>query len=64
MKRASYKQAIRWIALNDSGADDTAHDPEVVAELVTAVLVADIFDVTSEKVGADIVRERLKELPR
>ena len=58
MKRASYRAAIDWVAQNDSGADDEALNPERVAELVTAVLVADLFDVPSEKVGADIVARR------
>lgn len=61
MKRASYRDAIRWIADNDSGADDGALDPVIVAELVSSVLVADLFDVPSAKVGADVVRERLKQ---
>lgn len=58
MKRASYRHAIEWIAQMDSAADDTAHDPQVVSELVTSLLVADIFDVEPLKVGADVVRER------
>lgn len=61
MKRASYREAIQWIALNDSAADDDALDPIKVGELVSSVLVADIFDVPSEKVGADVVRERRRE---
>lgn len=60
MKRASYKEAIDWIARMDSGGDDDADDPEVVSALVTAILVAEIFDVDSDKVGADIVRRRKK----
>jgi hypothetical protein len=60
MKAASYRAAIKWIAENDSAADDGADDPEVCSMLVTAVLIADIFDVDSDKVGADIVRARKK----
>lgn len=60
MKRASYRDAIEWIALNDSAGDDDATDPEVAGCLVTAVLVADLFDVSSEQVGRDIVRYRKK----
>lgn len=59
MKRASYRDAIDFIAWNDSAADDGARDPERVAELVTSGLVAEIFDVPSEKVGADVVRRRI-----
>lgn len=58
MKRASYRYAIDWVAQNDSGGDPDAMNPEVVKDLVTAVLVADLFDVPSEKVGRDIVRRR------
>lgn len=60
MKRASYREAIAWIAYNDSGADDDALVPERVAELVTSVLVADIFNVETTKVGIDVVNYRRK----
>jgi hypothetical protein len=63
VKRASYRYAIAWIADNDSAVDDGALDPVTCAELVTAVLVADIFDVPVEKVGSDIARLRAKEHP-
>lgn len=58
MKRASYRHAIEWIAENDSAADDGANDPQTVSELVSSVLVADIFDVEPLKVGVDVVRAR------
>jgi hypothetical protein len=60
MKRASYKEAVAWIALNDSAGDDDALDCEAVSWYVSSVLVADIFDVPSEKVGKDIVAYRKK----
>lgn len=60
MKRASYREAIAWVAANDSAGDEDALDPEKVSELVSACLVADIFGVSYEKVGADIVRYRKK----
>jgi len=60
MKRASYREAINWVAENDSAADPDSLDPDAVQYLVSAVLVADIFDVPSEKVGRDIVRRRRK----
>lgn len=60
MNRASYREAIRWIAVNDSAADDTANDPQTVSELVSSVLIADLFDVDSLKVGKDVVRARKK----
>ena len=58
VKRASYRYAVAWIAENDSAADDDSLDPEVVSELITAQLVADLFGVPDEKVGRDIVRLR------
>lgn len=61
VKRASYRDAIEWVALNDSAGDSDALDPEVAGALVSAVLVSDIFDVPSYKVGADIVHIRRKE---
>ena len=61
MQRASYRAAIRWIAENDSAGDDDANDPVVVAELITSVLVADLFGVTAERVGVDVVRVRAQE---
>jgi hypothetical protein len=60
MKRASYKEAIAWIADYDSAGDDTSRDPITVSELITSCLVADIFDVPSEKVGQDVVNYRNK----
>ena len=63
MKRASYREAINWIAENDSAGDDDALDPDTAGSLVSSVLVADIFDVPSEKVGRDIVAQRRKLWP-
>jgi hypothetical protein len=63
MKRASYREAIDWVAQNDSAGDIDAFAPEKVQELVSAVLVADIFDVPSHKVGVDIVKRRQKLFP-
>lgn len=61
MKRPSYKKAIAWVAMNDSAADDGALDPAVTQELVSAVLIAEVFDVPTDKVGRDIVAYRQKE---
>lgn len=58
MKRASYRQAIDWVAQNDSAGDSDALDVDAVSYLVSSVLVADIFDVPCDKVGKDIVRRR------
>lgn len=58
MKRASYRDAIRWIAENDSAGDHNSLEEGPVSELITSVLVTDIFDVAPERVGKDVVRER------
>lgn len=60
MKRASYRAAIAWIAENDSAGDDNALDPQSVAELVTTLLIADLFGVEPARVGQDVVRYRAK----
>lgn len=59
VKRASYRNAIDFIAQNDSVADDDADDPDVVGYLVSSVLVSEIFGVSPEKVGRDVVRRRM-----
>jgi len=58
MKRASYKEAVAWVATNDSGGEVDALEPAVCAELITAALVADIFSVPADKVGRDIAAYR------
>lgn len=60
MKRASYRDAIHWLAHND---DNEWIDDEYGSPSVTATLIADLFDVTVEKVTADIKRQ-LKKLGR
>ena len=62
MKYPGYKQAIEWIALNDSAGDDDALNPEIVSGLVTSVMVAELFDVDSLRVGEDIVKYRRKHV--
>jgi hypothetical protein len=58
--RAGYRSAIQWIAENDSCADPGNMDPKVVSELVTSCMVADIFNVSNERVGEDVVKYRKK----
>lgn len=58
MKRASYREAIAWVANNDSAGEDDALDETIASQLITAALVADIFGVPDEKVGKDVVRFR------
>lgn len=57
MKRASYRHAVEWIALND---EPNERDPGEVAEATTTSLVADLFGVTPARVAADIIRYRTK----
>jgi hypothetical protein len=52
MKRP-YREAIRWIVDND---DTEWLDEEDAAPNVTAVFLADIFDVDHDKVIADLRR--------
>lgn len=62
MKRASYREAIAWIALNDSAGDSDAVELEAATHLITSALVADIFAVDQHRVGKDVVRYRKREL--
>ncbi len=55
MKRASYREAIAWIAVNDSAGDLDANNPNEVQHYVSAALISDIFKVDQLKVGQDIV---------
>jgi hypothetical protein len=58
MKRPSYRYAIAWIAGNDEPGNEDALRPEVVREMLTVALVADLFGVTDVKVGQDVVAYR------
>lgn len=60
MKRASYRDAIDWIAQNDSVTDEGCDEGGTVSELVSSQLVADIFGVEAMRVGADVVDRRKK----
>jgi hypothetical protein len=62
MKRASYREAIAWVAENDSAGESTALELDEVGALVSAGLVADIFRVSTDKVAKDIVRYRRKTM--
>lgn len=59
VKRASYRDAVDWIAQNDS-ADEDSEVLEAVSSLVSTCLVADIFEVNREKVASDIIKRRQK----
>ncbi len=58
MKRASYREAVEWIAWNDDGADGP--NVEVIDAYVSTALVADLFGVETMKVARDIARHREK----
>lgn len=55
MKRPGYRQAIEWVACNDSC---DAVGVEECGYITSAVMVAHLWDVPHEKVGADIVKVR------
>lgn len=53
MKRASYREAIHWLAANDDC--HWLSDPEGCFSVATA-LVADMFDVHTDRVTKDLRR--------
>jgi hypothetical protein len=61
MKRASYREAVAWIAFNDGNGDTERLDEKHCAYLTSTCLIADLFGVPNERVGKDIVRYRAKE---
>jgi hypothetical protein len=56
MKRASYREAIKWIARNDESANDD--DIEATRDLISVSLIADLFDVAAEIVAQEVHRKR------
>lgn len=59
-KRASYREAIEWIALNDGAGDPGWLDEESVSNQVTVCLIADLFDKKQEEIGKAVVTYRKK----
>jgi len=58
MRRASYREGVRWIAVNDeAGMGDTMDEVEVY---VTVAMLADIFGVDTVRVATDVLNERAK----
>lgn len=55
MKRASYRDAIDFIAQNDEPLE---LDEGAMSGYASVVLIASIFDVESERVARDVVRLR------
>ena len=58
MKRASYRFGVEWIALNDESRE---RDFETVTGLASVCLIADLFDVSPERVARDVLRIRSKD---
>lgn len=60
--RASYQRAIEWIALNDESGEQ---DVDVVAGMISTVLVADLWGKPATTVARAVIRLRKREaLPR
>jgi hypothetical protein len=59
-RKASYEDAVMWIAHNDDPGDREALNEDSVSDLTTVRLVADIFQRDSLQVGRDVVKERQK----
>lgn len=55
MKRASYRDGIDFIAMNDE-ADEL--DEEVVGGLATVLMLSELFGVDRARVARDVVRYR------
>ena len=60
MKRASYRHAVQWIALNDGSGDRDATNVNAIRSQVSVLLVADIFGVESGKVAQDVANYRIR----
>lgn len=54
-KRASYREGVAWIAVND---EPDERDAEIVAEYVSTALLADLFGKRDSEVGRDVVAYR------
>jgi hypothetical protein len=60
MKRASYREAVEWIALNDSLGDAAVDTRDTIAGFISVCIIADIFDVSRGRVADDVMRYREK----
>jgi hypothetical protein len=61
MKRASYRKAVEWIALNDETA--VSEDVDTIAGYISTLLAADLFDIEPERVAKDVLRYRKEHAP-
>jgi hypothetical protein len=55
MKRASYRLAVEYIALND---EPTIRGAEEMIGYASVQLVSEIFDVPALRVARDVIRQR------
>lgn len=55
--RASYRSGVLWIAENDEPEDEDANS---VAEYISTMLLADLFDKPTDEVADDIVKYRIR----
>jgi len=63
MRRPGYREAVEWLAHNDDCYWLGDHDAHGLMLSVTASLVRDLFDVTDERLSADLVRALRKAHP-
>jgi DNA-binding sugar fermentation-stimulating protein len=56
MVRASYKQAVIWIAKNDNSNSATRLSWEALTKKTTIILIAEIFQQPVVKVAVDVVK--------
>jgi hypothetical protein len=57
VRRASYRAGVAWIGENDEPGEA---DPEAVAELISVMLLADLFDVEPARVASDVLAYRTR----
>lgn len=60
-KRASYREGVAWIALNDDPASSDALNAEELQGLISVALLADLFGKDQLEVAKAVVAYRKKE---
>lgn len=55
LKRASYREGVEIIALNDEALE---MDPSVMVGMATVLLLAALFGTQQERVAADVIKYR------
>jgi hypothetical protein len=59
-KRASYRQGVAWIALNDDPGSIEKYQLDTLSGLISVLLLADLFGKDSEAVARDVIAYRKK----